>query len=109
VKTITRQEGDTTGYTYDARGNLTQITNTGKDKISTIATSANFDTTCTYRAKCNQPNYTIDGKGYETNYSYNTSTGQISSIIRPTGANGLRPETDFSYTSLYAWSVVSQR
>jgi RHS repeat-associated protein len=100
---ITRQEGDTVNYTYDARGNVTQTVNTGKDQKSTITTSANFDTTCTYPAKCNQPNYTIDGRGHETDYTYNTTTGQVLSIIQPAGANGLRPETDLTYTNQYAW------
>jgi RHS repeat-associated protein len=100
---ITRQEGDTVGYTYDARGNVTQTVNTGKDQKSTISTSANFDTTCTYPAKCNKPNWTIDGRGYETDYTYNTTTGQVLSIVQPAGANGLRPETDLTYTNQYAW------
>lgn len=103
VTLITRQEGDKIGYTYDARGNVTNTVYTGKDGSSTISTSANFDTTCTYPAKCNQPNWTIDGRGYETNYSYNTTTGQVLSVIQPAGANGLRPETDLTYTSEYAW------
>jgi RHS repeat-associated protein len=103
VQLITRQEGDTIGYTYDARGNVTQMVNTGKDHTSTISTSANFDATCTYPAKCNQPNWTIDGRGNETNYTYNTTTGQVLSIVQPAGANGLRPETDLTYTNQYAW------
>ena len=103
AQTITRQELDSIGYTYDARGNVTKTVNTGKDKVTTITTSANFDTTCSFPAKCNQPNYTIDGNGHETNYTYNTSTGQPLTIVRPTGANSLRPETDFTYTSEYAW------
>ena len=79
------------------------MVNTGKDHTSTISTSANFDATCTYPAKCNQPNWTIDGRGNETNYTYNTTTGQVLSIVQPAGANGLRPETDLTYTNQYAW------
>jgi RHS repeat-associated protein len=103
VQTILRDEGDTVNYTYDARGNVTQVVNRGKDNSSTITTSANFDSTCTYPAKCNQPNWTKDGNGHETDYTYNNSTGQVMSIVRPAGANGLRPEMDFTYTSEYAW------
>ena len=105
MQTITRPEGDTIGYTCDARGNVTQVVNTGWNlaRPVKITTNANFDTTCTYPAKCNQPNWTKDGNGYQTDYGYNTSTGQVTSIIRPAGANGLRPEADFSYTSEYAW------
>jgi RHS repeat-associated protein len=101
---ITLPETDSIGYTYDARGNITQTTVTGKDQVSTVSTTANFDTACAQPAKCNQPNWTKDAKGNETDYTYNTSTGQVLSVIRPAGANGLgRPETDFTYQSEYAW------
>ncbi|HEY2530961.1 MAG TPA: RHS repeat-associated core domain-containing protein [Xanthobacteraceae bacterium] len=100
---ITLPETDFISYTYDARGNITQTTVTGKDQVSTLSTTANFDATCTQPAKCNQPNWIKDAKGNETDYTYNTSTGQVLSVISPAGANGLRPETDFAYTSEYAW------
>jgi RHS repeat-associated protein len=103
LQTIGRPDGDSITYIYDDRGNITQVRNVGKDLSSTITTNANFDFPCTYPAKCNQPNWTQDGKGYTTNYTYNNSTGQVLSIVRPAGANGLRPETDFTYTSEYAW------
>jgi RHS repeat-associated protein len=100
---VTRPEGDYTSYTFDARGNTTQTVVTGRDLTSTITTSASFDATCAYPAKCNQPNWTKDGRGNETDFTYSTTTGQRQSIIRPAGANGLRPETDFTYAAQYAW------
>jgi hypothetical protein len=34
--------------------------------LANITVTANFDQTCTYQVKCNQPNATIDAKGKET-------------------------------------------
>jgi RHS repeat-associated protein len=103
VTKITRPETDFISYTYDARGNIKQVVVTGKDQVSTLTTTADFDATCTLPAKCNRPNWTKDAKGNETDFTYSGSTGQMLTMVRPLGANGVRPETDYSYTSEYAW------
>ncbi|NWP89648.1 hypothetical protein GY985_24880, partial [Escherichia coli] len=63
--------------TYDSRGNVTEKRAVAKSGsgLADIVTPANYDASCTYAAKCNQPNWTKDAKGNQTDYTYNTSTG----------------------------------
>lgn len=96
-------EGDTLTYVYDPRGNITTIVAKDKNQQFTMSNLAGFDTTCSAVAKCNEPNWTKDALGFETDYTYSPTTGQVLSVTRPAGANGLRPATTFSYASLYAW------
>jgi YD repeat-containing protein len=103
VTKITHPETDFIGYTYDTRGNITQVVVTGKDQVSTLTTTAGYDTTCTLPAKCNRPNWTKDARGNQTDYTYSSTTGQTFTKVLPLGANGLRPEVDYAYTSEYAW------
>jgi RHS repeat-associated protein len=101
---VTYPEGNYNVYGYDARGNVTSVTSHPSSGSGTIATSASYDSTCVYAAKCNQPNTTTDANGNQTSYSYNTSTGQASSITGPPPTSGaVQPQTNFSYSGLYAY------
>lgn len=101
----TLPESNYTSTTYDGRGNVTQTQSVAKSGsgLSSVTTSASFDTTCSNQKTCNQPNTTTDALGYVTNYTYDATTGFPTSVKRPADAGGVRPETRYSYTGLYAW------
>ncbi|NWP10203.1 hypothetical protein GY969_23130, partial [Escherichia coli] len=69
---------------------------------------ANYDASCTYAAKCNQPNWTKDAKGNQTDYTYNTSTGDLLTVAAPAASSGgTRPTTTDSYTTINGVQQVS--
>jgi len=108
--TATAPEGNSSQYAYDGRGNVTQITNFPKpgSGLSNIITYANFDATCTNNVKCNQPNWTKDGKGNQTDYGYDPTTGLLTSVTLPAPSVGaVRPQTRYGYTALQAFKTVS--
>jgi len=103
---ITAPEGNYTEYTYDARGNVTQVTNVAKSGsgLSNIVTSASYSTSCTNRIVCNQPNTSTDARGNVTDYTYNSTHGGVLTITAPAPTGGgVRPQTRYAYTALYAW------
>lgn len=104
-KRTTFPEGNYIEHTRDGRGNITQtiyVPKSGSGQ-STITTTANYDTTCSVPVKCDKPNYTIDGRGNRTDYTYSTMHGQLTRIQPPAPAGGQpRPQIDYSYTALTA-------
>jgi RHS repeat-associated protein len=93
-----------TDYSYDARGNLTQ-TRTISATPGTpadIVTTAHYPATCTNPKTCNQPDYTIDARSYQTDYAYDPASGNVTSVTSPAGDNGVRPQTRYGYTALSA-------
>jgi RHS repeat-associated protein len=102
---VTRPEGDYTNFTYDARGNITETRVVAKlgSGLADIVTTANYDASCTYAAKCNKPNYTIDAKGNRTDYTYDLTTGELTRIQMPAATSGgPRPEVNYVYSMLSA-------
>ena len=96
---IVYPEGNSVAYTYDARGNITSKTNNpkpGSGEAPITELQASFDATCSNYVKCNQPNWTRDAKGNQTDYSYN-SRGFLERVMKPADANGVRPTTSFVY------------
>ncbi len=94
-------------YDYDDRGNLETIAmEKGQvdDDGNSIETSvqAHYPQTCSNPKTCNQPEYTIDANGIQTDYEYHAQSGQITKVIHPavkTDANStaIRPVTTYSY------------
>lgn len=102
VTRATAPEGNYTQYTYDARGNVTETRNVAKSGsgLSDIVTTANYDATCTNVATCNQPNWTKDAKGNQTDYTYDPTTGNVLTVTSPAAtAGGTRPKATYSYTA----------
>ncbi|MCP5396172.1 MAG: RHS repeat-associated core domain-containing protein [Sphingomonadaceae bacterium] len=98
-----RPEGDYTNWTYDARGNVTQVRNVAKSGsgLADIVATASFPASCTNFATCNKPTYTIDPKGNRTDYTYSTY-GQLTRVRLPAPSTGAaRPEVNYSYTPLF--------
>ena len=100
---ITAPEGNKTQFSYDGRGNVTEVRQISKTPgtPADIVTTANYDTTCTLSAKCNKPNWTRDAKGNQTDYSYDGSTGNLLSVTAP-AVNGIRPQVRNGYQTFQA-------
>jgi len=102
VTRVTMPEGNYTQYTYDARGNVTEaraVAKTGPG-AGDIVTTAGFDATCTSAAKCNRPNWTKDANLNQTDYTYDTATGNVLTVTAPAATSGaVRPKTTYSYTT----------
>jgi RHS repeat-associated protein len=102
VTRATAPEGNYTQYTYDARGNVSETRNVAKSGsgLSDIVTTANYDATCSNAATCNQPNWTKDAKGNQTDYTYDPTTGNLLTVTSPAAtAGGTRPKATYSYTA----------
>lgn len=108
---ITYPEGNIVHHTYDARGNRTSTTFKAKPSVggADIVTTADFDATCTNAVKCNQPNWTKDARLNQTDYVYDSTTGQVTSVTLPAATSGgVRPQTRYGYGSVAGvWMLTS--
>ncbi|WP_234178878.1 RHS repeat domain-containing protein [Sphingopyxis sp. NFH-91] len=101
----TYPEGNYSQWTYDARGNVTEVRRVAKpgSGLADIVTTASFDASCANVKKCNKPNYTIDERGKRTDYTYNATHGGVTRIQLPAATSGgTRPEINYVYSLLYA-------
>src|SRR3546814_13052587 len=92
-----------TKFAYDARGKVTETRQVAKagTGLAEIVTSAGYDATCTSTSKCNKPNWTKDAKRKQTDYSYNTTNGNILTMtLPPATSGGTRPKVTYSYTGV---------
>lgn len=103
IQNAVMPEGNQLQYTWDARGNLTQVTRISKTGTSLPGGSAGYDTTCTNPLTCNEPNWVKDGKGNETDYTYNQSNGRVATVTRPPDGHGIRPQTNYTYAQQSAY------
>jgi len=86
----------TISFKYDSRSNLNWRSENG------IITEAGFDATCSNRKTCNQPNWVSDGMGNKTFYTYHPQSGQVLTVTQPANAQGIQPQTRYSYEQKYA-------
>lgn len=95
--------GATLAYTYDDRGNVLTIRNgvTG-DAAAPLLFSAGYPAACDNPVTCNQPLWTKDANGNQTDYTYDSSHGGVLTVTAP-AVNGVRPQTRSTYTQRYAW------
>ncbi len=101
---IDRAEGDSDVYTYDGRGNITQVNHKVKPGFTDgdIITRATYPATCANPKTCNQPTATFDAKNNETDYTYDPVTGLLLTKTEPADSNGIRRVTTNTYTAMYA-------
>lgn len=98
-----QEDAGSSGYQYDARGNVTRITNSGAG-MTTRERTANFPATCTNPLTCNRPNWTTDFAGSRTDYTYDPAHGGELTITLPAATTGgVRPKTRLGYQQRYAW------
>ena len=97
---VTAPEGDYTTYTYDSRGNVTNATRYGKPGSGLSESfTASYPSTCVNPVTCNQPDWTKDAKGNETDYTYDATHGGVLTVVLPADQNGLRRKTFNTYTA----------
>jgi len=101
---MTSPLGKSTGYTYDNRGNLQNITQVPipQSGLPTIVETAAYPSTCASIVSCNKPTAVVDGNGNETDYTYDSSHGGVLTVTRP-AVNGVRPQIRYSYVQRHAW------
>ncbi|MFA5965681.1 MAG: RHS repeat-associated core domain-containing protein [Sphingomonas sp.] len=103
---VTKPEGNYVNTTYDARGNVTETRAVAKSGsgLSDIVATASYPSSCTNTATCNEPITTTDARGKVTDYTYDSTTGLVTSVTAPAPTTGAtRPQTRYSYTSLQAY------
>ena len=101
----TYPEGNEVQISVDSRCNVTLLTQIAKpgSGLPNLTSSAGYDTTCSNPVKCNKPNWAIDALGKETDYTYDSTYGVMTSATRPADSNGVRPQKRSSYSALQAY------
>jgi RHS repeat-associated protein len=105
---VTYPEGNSENYGYDTRGNVITLTKKAKPSqpAPDIVIQANYDNNvCVATGKlCNRPHYIIDGRGKQTDFTYNATAGDVATVTGPvpSAANAVRPQTRYGYLGLSA-------
>ena len=103
---ITYPEGNYVTFTYDSRHNITQKIEYAKPGTpgspAPLTWTAGFSSDCPNYLTCNRPNYIIDARGNRTDYTYDPTHGGIVTETGPADETGVRPQTRYTYTALYA-------
>lgn len=103
---VTYPEGNYTQYTYDSRGNVTEVRGVSKTPGTPpdIVTAASYVGTCSNAKTCNKPTSTTDAKGFVTDFTYDSGHGGVLTAALPAATGGgTRPQTTYGYTSLSAY------
>jgi RHS repeat-associated protein len=104
-------------YEHDARGNMTKAIRSGPagSGASQVLFEAGFDPACANPVKCNKPNWTKDGNGGQTDYTYDPVHGGVLTITSPADQTGVRPQKRYTYTpydsggdNLYRLTQISE-
>ncbi|PVM90312.1 RHS repeat domain-containing protein [Caulobacter endophyticus] len=101
LETITAPEQNSWRFSYDGRGNVTQTIVKAKpgSGLADIVTTANYDASCSNPLTCNQPNWTKDALGRQTDYTYDANHGGVLTVTKPAPTAGAaRPQIRYSYT-----------
>jgi len=109
VTKSTNPEGDYAQFTYDVRGNVTQVRQVAKvgSGLADVVTSAAYPASCSNVVTCNQPTSTTDALGKVTDYTYDSTHGGLLTVTLPAGADGARPQTRYIYTQQTAWAGMA--
>jgi len=101
-------EGASVVHTYDVRGNVIEVVrhpkpNSGLIPITENRTYVGGQTlaanACANQKTCNRPLTSTDGRGFTTNYTWDASSGMLTSITGPADTSGVRPSTTYGYTT----------
>jgi len=103
---VTYPEGNYANYSYDARGNVTEVRRVAKPStgLADIVLSYGFASSCSGNINCDRPDWSRDAAGNQTDYTYDGTTGQVLTVTLPAPSSGAaRPQTRYSYTSRTAY------
>jgi len=101
VDTVTYPRGNSVEYTYDSRGNVTEVRSKSvpgsgeTDLVSTSAYPGNCSTS--NRKYCNKPVWTEDAAGNRTDFTYHAQSGSVATITYPSDGSNARPQSTFTY------------
>lgn len=97
---VKQPEGNKTVFGYDTRGNATSVTRKAKSGsgLADIVTTASYPASCTNQLTCNQPDWTKDALGKQTDYTYDATHGGVLTVTEPADVNGIRPQARYGYT-----------
>ena len=105
-------EGNYTEWTYDLRGNITEVRQVGKSGPSSddIVMTAGYAASCTSTnfKHCNKPIWVKDANNNAastnnvTNYTYYDNNGEVETVSSP-AVDGFRTVTHYEYEQFYAW------
>ena len=105
----TTPDGNGVSYVGGPRGNRaeTHISAKPGSGLPDIVMTANYTTTCPNLLTCNKPTWTRDAKGNQTDFTYDATHGGVLTQTGPADANGIRPQTRYTYVQRYAWILNS--
>lgn len=109
VSTQQTPAGVLTGYFYDSRGNLTNLSKTpaAGSGLNPIVEQATYpDSTCTDIVICNKPISTQDANGNIWTFTYDPTHGGVLTQTGPAVSGG-QPQNRFFYTQEHAWYLSS--
>jgi YD repeat-containing protein len=97
---VTYPEKNAVEYAYDARGNVTSVTQIAKpgSGLADLVTSIDYPVTCTNRVTCNQPTSVTAPDGGVTVYQYDNTHGGVKRISLPP-VDGLSPVNQVRYAA----------
>lgn len=92
--------GGYTQYGYDGRGNVTTVSTYPVGGGTPIVVRASYPSSCANVRTCNKPLTVTDANGVTTTYSYDGNSGNVATVTLPTQANGVTPQTRYSYAQV---------
>lgn len=97
--------GNSVLYGYDSRSNVTEVTRMAASwSLPNIVLEAGYAASCTNNINCDRPQWTRDALGNQTDYNYDTTTGQLLTVTLPAPTpGGDRPQRRYGYTSRTAY------
>lgn len=92
-------------YTYDPRGNVVEVRRVSKTAGTPpdIVTTSGFETGCANAKTCNQPIWTRDALGRQTDFVYDGVHGGVLTVTGPADDAGVRRQTRYSYSPMQAF------
>ena len=102
LESITFPEGNKEIYQYDENGNIIKKTMIAKagSGLANREVSAYYSVNNCRDVACYRPDYTIDARGYRTDYSFDPDHGGMLTKLEPAASNGLRRLTTMTYTTI---------
>ncbi|KRA66168.1 hypothetical protein ASD79_02485 [Caulobacter sp. Root655] len=96
---VTYPESNSATYTYDVRSNLKTESNISKSGSEILTATTNYMEgstvwSCVNIYTCDKPLTETDARNNTTTYTWDSTTGQMTKVVKPLGA-----QTDLSYDS----------
>lgn len=115
---VTYPEGNRDYYQFDTRRNVTALWRIPKGASTTLPVDQIPGTTverASYSCRptfaggqnCSSPDWTRDAHDNQTDYAYDSVTGELVSVTQPAGPNNKRPQVRYAYGAFTARYVAN--